>query len=85
MGDKNTTTTKKTRLFSVYRLWRLVKILKFQDFGHIDEIEKKKNSVCQVKTEEHACGMQRHARLECSTGLKETLKLRECPGDGWCF
>jgi hypothetical protein len=47
--------------------------------GHIAEFERKKIK-CQVKTEEHAGGVPRHARNERSAGLKETLKFRGCPG-----
>ena len=41
----------------------------------------------KTKTEEHAGGMPRKARHERSAGLKETLKLRGCPGEEvlWVF
>jgi hypothetical protein len=44
-----------------------------EPFKGIAEFERKKVFTFQVKTEEHASGMPRHARPELSAGLKESF------------
>jgi hypothetical protein len=39
-------------------------------------IRKKKSLTCQVKIEEHAVGLPRHARLQLGVGFEETLKKK---------
>jgi hypothetical protein len=55
-------------------------VLKNQISAHISAIStnlKKKIFTCRIKTEEHATGMTRHARLDTARGLKKSS--REIP------